>query len=108
MMKEFDKILQTIKVLITGWGTFLTSMFQNVMEAHKLKENQLKAVRHKWACNSEKHDNILYKMILEDVEQTIPVSYISKQGIKVLCSGDIKYLKELMEDNVFDECEAQF
>ena len=37
MMNEFDKILQTIKVLITDWSTFLTSMFQNVMEAHKLK-----------------------------------------------------------------------
>ena len=32
MMKEFDKILQTIKVRITGWGTFLTSMLQSVME----------------------------------------------------------------------------
>ena len=29
------------------------------------------------------------------------------QGIKVLCSDVIKYLKELVEDNVFDECEVQ-
>ena len=58
LMKEFDRILQTIKVLITSWGTFLTSMFQNVIEAHKLKENKAKAVSHKRACHSEKH-NIL-------------------------------------------------
>ena len=103
MMKEFDKILQTINVLITSWGTFLTSMFQNVMDAHKLKENGEKAVRHKGACHTEKL-NILCKIILEDVEHPIPETYIN---MKVLCSADIKYLKELVEDNVFDESEAQ-
>ena len=77
MMKEFDKILQTIQVFITGWGTFLTSMLQNVMEAHKLKENKAKAVRHKGACHSKKNKNFHCKIILEDVEHPIPVSYIN-------------------------------
>ena len=52
-------------------------MLQNVIESRKLKENKAKAVHHKGACHSKKHDNIDCKIILEDVEHPIPVSYIN-------------------------------
>ena len=41
----------------------------------------------------------------EDVEHPIPVSYINIY--KALKSGNIRYLKELVEDSVSDKCEAQ-
>ena len=47
-------------------------------------------VHHKAACHSEEHDNILYKITVEDVEHPIPVSYINIQGIKELSSSNIK------------------
>ena len=50
------------------------------------------------------------KITLEDVEHSVPVSYINIRSIKELCSSDMKYLKELVEDNddnVFDEYATQ-
>ena len=35
------------------------------------------------------------------------MSYFKRQGIEELFSGGITYLKELVEDNVFDEYAAQ-
>ena len=46
----------------------------------------------------------LYLKII--IEHPIPVSYINIQGIKELCSGDIKYLKELVENNDIDKYAA--
>ena len=43
----------------------------------------------------------------EDVKNYILESYNNIQGIKELCSGIIKYLKDLVEDNGFYKNAAQ-
>ena len=67
-------------------GNFFKPSWFKSKEAQKLKENKAKAVHCKAACHSEKHDNIVCKIKLKDIEYHIPVLYINIQGIKELCS----------------------
>ena len=94
--KLFPHSLLTGNILYPAW-------FKSG-EAQQMKENKAKAVRSKAACHVVK-SMITFFVIwnLKKLKHHIPVSYINIQGIKELCSGDIKYLKELVEDNVIDE-----
>lgn len=106
---KFNSVLSQLDTHVGHWGKLFNPHVSKRSESRRKKENKAKAVRRKSQLHKEHHNNIFQKLgpDWEEVGVVVPATYISIPGVKALSVRDFKYLKEMIEQGVFDDTATQ-